>query len=291
MGYGAPDRPQPEGGAVPWASWRIITPAYLETLGVPLLAGRNFTEQDSITRPWRVIISRRLAESLWPRDSAVGRVLTLWQGQSNVAAEVIGVAADMRDWSLAGPPSLAVYLCCGAGMSPLQLVVHTRGRPQAIVPVLRDALLQLDSNLPLHNVRTFDELVGGSVASRRFTMLLLGALAFVALVLAMAGVYGVLSRRKAEIGMRIALGASRANVLRLIVAQGMRPVLAGLLLGAVAALAVARVLSSLLFEVTPADSLTYTSVGMALAGAAALSCYLPARHATRLDVVAALREE
>jgi len=295
MGYGAPDRPPPEDGGVPWASWRLITPTYLETMGVPLVAGRNFTEQDSLSRPWRVVISQRLAESLWPGEQAVGRVMTLWQGQSNLAAEVIGVAADMRDWNLAGPPSLAVYLCCGAGMSPVQIVLHTRGRPQAAVPAMRDVLRALDPNLPLYNIRTFEELVGGSLASRRFTMLLLGALACVALVLAMAGVYGVLSwsvsRRKAEIGMRIALGASRGSVLGLIVAQGMRPVVAGLLLGLAAALAVSRVLSSLLFEVAPADALTYATVGLALALAAALSCYLPARHATRLDVVAALREE
>jgi predicted permease len=295
MGYGAPDRPLREGEAVPWASWRIITHDYLRTMGVPLVAGRNFTDQDAITRPWRVIISERLAESLWPGEEAVGRTMLLWKGQSDNPAEVIGVAGDMRDWGLAQDASLAVYLCCQAGMSPAHIIVHTRGRPQSIVPLMRTTLSGIDSNLPLSNVMTLEDLVGSSVASRRFTMLLLSSLALLALVLALAGVYGVLSytvaRRKSEIGMRVALGASRGTVISLIVAQGMKPVVAGLVLGVGGALALSRLMSSLLFEVTPADLKTYAAVGVALFAAAALACYLPARYATRLNVLAALRQE
>jgi predicted permease len=295
LGYGAPDRPSPEGEAVPWASWRIITRDYLQTMGVPLVAGRNFTDQDVIARPWRVIISERLAESLWPGEDAIGRTMILWKSQGEIPAEVIGVAGDMRDWGLAGDPSLAVYLCCQAGMSPVHVIVHTRGRPQSIVPVMRAVLSGIDSNVPLSNVMTLDAMVGSSVASRRFTMLLLSSLALLALVLAMAGVYGVLSytvaQRKSEIGMRVALGASRGTVISLILAQGMKPVVAGLVLGVGGALALARLMSSLLFEVTPADLRTYAGVAAALFVAAALACYLPARYATRLNVLAALRQE
>jgi putative ABC transport system permease protein len=156
-------------------------------------------------------------------------------------------------------------------------------------------LAELDPNLPLSNPQLMDEMVGDNVASRQFLMLLLVSFAGLALLLALAGVYGVLAysvaRRRSEIGTRIALGASRASVLRLIMSQGMRPVLIGLVLGLVGARALSRLMSSLLFEVTPADATTYVGVAGVLLLAAAVSCYLPARGALKLNVVSALREE
>jgi putative ABC transport system permease protein len=265
-------------------------------MGVTILAGRDFADQDMIGSPWRVIISKSIADRLWPGENAVGRTLILWKGQSENPAEVIGVAADMRDWGLETGPSLATYLpYYGAGFSPVQFVLHTRHAAGALTSSLRAALREIDANLPLSRVQTLDTMVGASVASRRFTMFMLLAFAAVALVLALAGVYGVLSysvaKRRSEIGMRIALGASRGSVLRLVVMQGMRPVVAGLVLGVAGALALSRLMTSLLFEITPADALTYVGVATVLLAAAALSCYLPARRATRLNVVSALREE
>jgi len=296
MGFAAQDKPSPPTDAVPWAGWRMITPNYFKTLGVRIVAGRDFNAQDLIARPWRVVISHRIAERLWPGESAIGRQLILWKGQQESVAEVIGVAGDMRDWDLADLPSYTVYMPFnGAGWNPSTFVVHTTAAPTAIVPIVRSILAELSPSSPVSNVRTIDDLVGESVAARRFTMLLLAALAAVALLLALAGVYGVLSysvsRRKTEIGMRMALGASRSSVLRLVVSQGMRPVVIGLVAGVLGAIGLSRYMASLLFGVTRLDAPTYAGVAALLAVAAVLACYLPARDAMKVDVLTALREE
>jgi putative ABC transport system permease protein len=295
MGFWAADKPDPA-GEVPWAGWRLITKGYFKTLGVPILSGRDFTEGDFIGKPWRVIISKRLADMMWPGENAVGRTLTLWKGQSNDPAEVIGVAADVRAWALAEDPSLAVYFpYYGTSWSPLQLVIETGATADATQQSLRSVLGEIDSSLPVGNVRSLESLVGSSVASRRFTLLLLGAFAVVALVLALAGIYGVLSyavtRRTSEIGVRLALGASPRKVLGLIVAQGMRPVLVGAAIGVVGAIWLTKLMRTLLYGVSTTDVVTYGGVTLVLAAAALVSCYWPARQAVKVDVVAALRQE
>jgi len=294
MGFAAADKPEP--AEVPWASWRIVTKDYFKTLGVPLVAGRDFTEQDQIAKPWRVIISKRIADRLWPGESPVGRTLILWKGQSNDPAEVIGVAADMRDWSLSDDPSLAVYLpYYGIRISPVQFVMHTRADPTAMARTLREGLRELDPSLPLSRVESMTTLIGDSVASRRFIMTLLAGFAGVALLLALAGIYGVLayavSRRVSEIGVRLALGATPRDVLRLIVAQGMKPVVLGVAAGVVAAVFLTRVMTTLLYGVSATDVLTYATVAGTLGAAALVSCWIPARQAIRMDVVASLRRE
>jgi predicted permease len=296
MGFGAADKPDPDAKEVPWAAWRVITRDYFKSLGVPLVAGRDFAESDVIAKPWRVIVSKSLAERLWPGESAVGRQLIMWKGQSNDPAEVIGVADDMRDWSLQDGPSLAVYLpYYGAGAGTIYVVLHTRGDVTATQQLVRGILTELDPALPLSRVESLDELVGSSVASRRFVMMLLAAFASVALVLALAGIYGVLSyavsRRTSEIGVRLALGASPKGVLRLIVAQGMLPVAVGVVAGVAAAVGLTRLMASLLFGISATDVATYAGVAAILAAAALVSCYLPARQALKVDVVAALRKE
>jgi len=296
MGFAASDKPDPPSDQVPWAGWRIITAGYFRTLGVPLLRGRDFTPADQLAKPWRVIISQRVADLLWPGEEAVGRQLIMWKGQSNRPAEVIGVAANMRDWDLADDPSYGVYFpYYGAGASTIYFVLHGRTTPEAIRPVFRQILAEIDGTIPLARVESLEELVGESVASRRFIMLLLTAFAVVALLLALAGVYGVLSyavsRRTSEIGVRLALGASPSAVVRLIVGQGMRPVVIGLAVGLAGALALTRVMTSLLYGVSATDLTTYVAVATLLGGAALVSCYLPARQALGVDVVAALRKE
>jgi putative ABC transport system permease protein len=296
MGFAALDKPAPPSDAVPWAGWRMITRDYFKTMGVPVLAGRDFTDEDVIGAPWRVIISKRVADQLWPGENAVGRQIILWKGQRESNAEVIGVAGDMRDWGLEDRLSYAVYMpYVGAGRTPLHFVVHTSTPSSALIPAVRSILAELSPGTPLSNIRTLSETVGESVAARRFTMLLLASLAGVALLLALAGVYGVLSysvsRRRTEIGMRMALGASRSNVLRLVLSQGMRPVLIGLMVGIFGAYGLSKYMASLLFGVTRLDALTYGGVAALLTIAGILACYLPARDAMRVDVLSALREE
>lgn len=297
MGFAAGDRPPPPDQAVPWASWRLSTRDYFRTMGVPLLAGRDFTEHDIVEDTWPgAIISRRIAEELWPGENAVGRRINLWQGQNGPQTEVIGVVDDMLDWGLEEGPSYAVYLpFYGPGWRRVQFVVHTTASPTALVPTLRSMLAEIDPNLPLSNVQTLDDMVGESVASRRFMMMMLAAFAAVALLLALAGVYGVLSytvaRRRSEIGVRLALGATRVGVFGLVVRQGMVPVAVGLGFGVAGARALSGLMTGLLFGVTPADVTTYASVAAVLTLTAVLSCLVPARSAVALNVVSALREE
>lgn len=294
MGFAAADQP-PEPN-VSWASWRRVSDAYFTAMGVPLLAGRDFGAQDGRGTPLRVIISKSIADRLWPGQTAVGRQFIAWRGQGERQAEVIGVVGDMRDWGLADGPSLAVYLPFqGRTWDVVNFVVHTGLTPEALRPALRGALDAFDPTMPLGEPRTLEDLVGESVAARRFTMVLLASLAALALLLALAGVYGVLaytvSRRRPELGVRVALGATTRDVFGLVLAQGMRPVVIGVVAGILGAVALSRFMASLLFGVTRGDVATYAAMSALLLGVAAVACWIPARSALRVDVVAALREE
>jgi putative ABC transport system permease protein len=178
-------------------------------------------------------------------------------------------------------------------VSSLQLVIHTRGRPQDTVAAIRTVVAGVDRSLPISNIITLDEVVTGSVATRRMTMMLLAAFAGLALLLALAGVYGVLTysiaRRTSEMGVRLALGADHNRLLRLVLAQGLRPVLVGAVLGLAATYWAAQLLSTLLFGITARDSVTYASVAGIVIAIALLACYLPARRVLRVDPAVALR--
>src|SRR5574338_437537 len=294
MGIVAADHPDSK--EIPLASWRIITRDYFKTMGVPLLRGRTFDERDIISKPWRIIISQRLAGLLWPHEDAVGKHAILWKGQGNMDAEVVGVVGNMRERGLADPPTLAVYLpSYGAGRSHVFFAIHTTIPKETLVPMVRSALSNLDPSVPVSNIQTMEEAVAASTASRRFTVILLGAFAGLALILAVVGIYGVTSysvaRQTAEIGVRIALGATHDRVLRLILLKSMIPVGIGIGVGLVTAFLLSRVIANLLFGVTARDPLTYVAVAGLLAFTAVLACIVPARQALRVDVVSALRSE
>lgn len=296
LGLAAAGQADAPGSAVPWASWRIISKDYFETMAVPLVAGRGFTKDDVIGKPWRTIVSQRVADLLWPGQNPIGRTIILWKGQDETPAEVIGIVGNMREQSLEADPTLAVYFPAGGRMSTsLDLVIHTRRAPEDIVPSLRAAVAGIDRSLPISNVRSLDEIVTRSVATRRFTVFLLATFATLAVVLALAGVYGVLAysvtRRTGEIGVRLALGAAHPQVLRLVLAQGLRPVAIGLAIGLVVALLVSRLMTSLLFGITGTDPWTYGVAAVAFGLTAALACYMPARQVLRVDPVVALRVE
>lgn len=295
-------RPRTSGPA-PWAGWRIVTPGYFRAIGLPLLRGRAFDKSDNWMwgQPGKpamkrgVIISEHLAKLLFPNEDPVGRNAILWKGQSNSEAEIIGVVADSRERGLAAGPALTVYLPYGLAALPTQFVVHTRGNPRALAPLIRSMVARLDPDLPVSDVGSFQEVVSRSVAPQRFNMILLGVFSGLALLLATTGIYGVvsysMSRRTSEIGLRVVLGASGASILRMIVGQGLRPALLGIALGAIGAWWLSRYVAALLFETKPFDILTYLAVAALLLATAAAACYLPGRRAMQIDPAAALRIE
>jgi predicted permease len=296
LGFAAADQPDTSGTAVPWATWRIVSNDYFKAVGLPLIAGRTFTDQDVIGKPWRAVISKRIADMLWPGQNAVGKTIILWKGQGDRRGEVIGVVGNMRERGLEADPTMAVYLPTGGtARDTLQVVLHTKAGAEAVIPAFRAAVGSVDRNLPISGIRTLDDIVTASVATRRMTMLLIVSFAILALVLALAGVYGVLAysvaRRTPEIGVRLALGAEPRGVIRMIVAQGMRPVIAGVLIGLAATFWVTRLMANLLFGVQPYDLATYAGVVASLTVIAVLACYVPARRVLRVDPVVALRAE
>lgn len=296
MGILPAGHPEEAEADIPWASWRMITPDYFQAVGIPLLRGRTITEEERIADPWRVVISQRLAEELWPEEDPIGRTALLWKGQTERPAEVIGVVGNMRERGIDDDPTRAVYFTYnGTGWSPMHLVIHTADNPEALLPDLRSLLADIDPDLPISNVTNFETMVGDSIAARRFNMLLLTVFSGVALFLALAGIFGVqaysVTRQTAEIGVRVALGASSGQVLRHIIRGGMRPAVIGIGCGIIGALILARLMTGLLFGITAGDPITYLIVALLLALTAYISCYLPARRALRIDPVAALREE
>jgi putative ABC transport system permease protein len=289
--------------APPWAGWRIVSPDYFRAIGLPLLRGRIFDENDKPI--WadrgqpipvrRVVISDRLAKRILPDVDPIGRHVTLWKGQSNLDAEVIGVVADSRERGLSSDPTMTVYIPYGANALTGEIVVHTRMQPLALMPSIRSIVADLDPNLPVADVRSFEDVVSRSVAPQRFNTILLAVFSGLALLLAMIGIYGVLSytvgRRTSEIGLRVALGASGSQILRMTVSQGLRPALAGILAGAIGSWWLSRYLSTLLYGVQALDPATYFAVAALLLLTAVLACYLPGRRAMRIHPAIALRIE
>jgi putative ABC transport system permease protein len=292
-----------QSGPPPWAGWRIVTPNYLQSIGLSVLRGRNFDERDKPVwaekgqpaPPRRVVISQRLAELLFPKEDATGKRVALWKGQGGMEAEVIGVVADSRERGLTSNSTLTVYLPYGRNAPVSEFVLHTRGNPLAIAPTVRAIVAGLDPNLPFADVRPFEEVVRRSVSPQRFNVILLAAFGGLALLLATTGIYGVLSyamnRRTAEIGLRVALGASPANILGIALGEGMRPAFVGMLLGAIGAWWLSRYLETLLFGIKPFDSVTYVVVAALLLATALIACLLPGRRAMRIDPAIALRTD
>jgi putative ABC transport system permease protein len=292
-------------GSPPWAGWRVITPGYFRAVGLPLLRGRNFNESDKPVWAERgqpqpshrtVILSSALVKLLFPNEDPLGKHTLLWKGQDGgLDAEVVGVAGDSAERGLGRPPALTVYLPYGRVGVPSEFVLQTRGDPMAVVPAVRALVTHLDPNLPLGDIRTFDEVVSRSVSSQRMNSVVLTSFSGFALLLASLGIYGVLSysvsRRTSEIGLRMALGASESGILSMTVGQGLLPALLGIAIGGGLAYWLSRYLKSLLFGVQPFDLFTYAAVSVLLLVTAALACVLPGRRAMRTDPAIALRLE
>jgi putative ABC transport system permease protein len=278
------------------ANVRVIERDYFRTMGIPLLSGRTFSEREFAQQSNMVIINKALADKYFAGKNPIGQKLIIDMKDENLPDEIIGVVGDVHLTDLASAPYPIAYWPYPEIRYPFMTVlVRTATPPLSLVGPIRQVLGQLDKDQPMANIATMDQLVGDSVARSRLTTLLLSCFAGLALALACIGIYGVMAysvaQRMNEIGIRIALGAERADVLRLVLGQGIRLAVLGIVIGVVAALALARLMTTLLYGVSAADPLTFAGVAALLACVALLACYIPARRAMRVDPVNALRYE
>jgi putative ABC transport system permease protein len=282
----------PAGASVP-IDWRTAGPEYFATMRIPLLRGRDFTDADTATAPQVVIVSRAAARTLWGDDDPIGRTVRRVADGSEFT--VVGVVGDVRSTTL-NRESPALYYSAGARTWPLMdIVIRPSGNAASVVTAVRQTVRGMDPELPLSNVRPMRDWVATSAAQPRFNAVLLGLFAGIALLVAAIGTYGVLaysvSQRTRELGVRMALGADRAGVLRLIVGEGMVVGIAGIIVGVVAAAALGRAISTLVFGVSAWDPATYVLVTGTLGVVTLAASVVPAMRASRVDPIVALRLE
>jgi predicted permease len=288
------------------AVYRIAMPGYFQTMRLPLVRGRDIAATDNASAQGVAIINERAAASYWPGEDPIGKRITFDGDKSNpVWLTVIGVAKNAKQSDWAAPPYPEVYQSAlqnrdflgdaGSHIAYITLVVRTAGDPGALASAVKNTVWSLDRNLPISEVLTMDAVVADANAQPRFEMLLLAVFAAVALALAAVGIYGVMSysvsRRTHEIGIRLSLGAGRADVLRLVVRQGMALALGGSIAGMVGALLLSRLMTDMLYGVRPTDPFIFAGVAMVLGLVALVATYVPARRATRIDPMVALRYE
>ena len=277
----------------PVALPRLIDPGYIRTMKIPLRAGREFTAHDTADTQKVLVINETMAERLWPDRDAVGQIALLGREEW----QVVGVVGNVRHSALDQGAGMEMYLPMAQNRDwgSMDLVVRARLPIESLVPSVQAALRGVDADLPVSDFQPLEQLVDRAVSPRRFVTLLLGGFALLALVLAALGIYGVISysvkQRTNEIGIRIALGASAAAVLKLVIGQGVKLTLIGLVIGLGAALVLTRVLSTLLFGVKATDPMTFVGIALLLGGVAFVACYIPARRATKVDPMVALRYE
>jgi putative ABC transport system permease protein len=298
-------RPSTRDGERLMADHGAITPDYVRTFGMRLLRGRDFTEADTLEAPGVVLVNESFVRRFFPNEDPLGKYVTMenaaplgttnqW-GQS-IWSEIVGVVSDVK--SLSAQPEAVPEVFRPYWQWPMQspiLLVRTKSDPAPLISAIRRETKLVIPSLPSPRIRLMTERVGESIAQPRFQAGLLNIFGGVALLLAACGIYGVLAyavtQRQREIGIRMALGAQKRNVLSLVIGQGMKLALAGVVIGVLAALALTRVLSNLLYEVRPTDALTFTAVSLLLVGVALFACWLPARRAAKIDPMEALRYE
>lgn len=282
---------------------RLATPDYFRVMGIPLIAGRAFSEGDTSSGAPVIVINQTFARRFFPGENPIGQHLKFGGAEgSNPWIAIVGVVGDVRASGLHRQPNSEIYLSYQQQnflpynpLSRMYLVVRTAGDPSSLAPSAFGVMHDLDENLPLPKAQTMEAFLAASIADRRANMILLGLFAVIAVILAAVGVYGVISysvaQRTREIGVRLALGAQYRDVIRLVVVNGIKPALIGIAIGLGGAVALTRLMASLLFGVTPTDLLTFSAVSVALIIVALVACYLPARRAAKLDPMVALRCE
>jgi putative ABC transport system permease protein len=293
---GRPVAPKDE----PSADLFVTEPNYFRTMGIPIIKGRDFEQRDEHKSTPVIIVTESFARQYFPGEDAIGKRIepgiSTYEDDKSVMREIVGVVADIRNRALNSEPKPAYYMPQSqVPFTQLVVVVKSSNDPHSLISSVNREVSAMDQELPVFSVKTMEEYISASVAAPRFNTTLLSIFAAVALVLTIIGLYGVMSysvaQRTNEIGIRMALGAQTRDVLRLIVKQGITLVLIGLGLGMVGALALTRLLATLLFGVTTKDPITFISIGALLSFVALLACYVPAWRATRVDPLEALRCE
>jgi predicted permease len=291
-------RPDPAPGQENIIATRVVSPRYFQTMGIQLLRGRPFGEQDRADAPAAAVISEAMARRYFPNEDPTGKRISPGKPESpDDWVTIVGVVNDVHQFELDADPKPQMYLTYAqAGFfAPRHLVVGTSVEPRTLASAVRDAVWGIDKDQPVSNVSTMEDVLSESIARQRFSMILLGVFAAVGLILAAVGLYGVMSysvaQRRHEIGIRMALGAQSRDVLRLVVGQGLKLVFVGVAVGLVAALALTRVMASLLYGISSTDPATFAVISLVLVGAGVLASYVPARRATKVDPIIALRYE
>jgi len=290
--------PDPPPDQWPDVIYRAIGPGYFSTMGIPVIRGRDFTDQDKADSKKVVVISEKTAQHYWPGQDPIGKRLKTGATTSHAPwREVIGVVKDVRQNDFIAQPKMQMYFDYRQLKDPAAnaLVVRTSVEPMSLATSVRDAIWDVDKDQPVADIDTMDHIVSEAIARQRFSMLLLGSFATLALGLAAVGIYGVMSysvaQRTHEIGIRMALGARRTDVLQMTVKQGLRLVGIGMLVGLVAAFLLTRVMASLLYGISATDPITFLGISLVLLAVAILASYVPALRATKVDPIVALRAQ
>jgi putative ABC transport system permease protein len=274
----------------------VVSPGYFRAMGIPLLRGRELSDRDVSGAPVAAVINQKFAERVWPGQDPIGKKFRVFNSEKEPPEIVVGVVANVKTNGLDQDDSMDTYESVAQHPWPDTVVfVRTAQGGESLLPSIRAIVAEYDPDLAVTSVQTMDEIAAQSLGSRKLTLTLVGLFATLALVLATIGIYGVMSYvvagRTQEIGIRIALGAQRRDVLKLVVGQGMALAGTGLVIGLIAAASLTRFLSSMLFHVKAFDPVTYGGVTLLLGAVAFLACYIPARRATRVDPLVALRYE
>jgi putative ABC transport system permease protein len=303
-------RPLPPPGQGIEVAFRVSRPGYFQTMGIPLRAGRDFTERDTPDAPGVIILNETLARRHWPGEDPIGKRVTLGgEPRGNSRGEpwltVVGVVKDAKQNSWTDAPFDEIYLPFQQSLgyfegtpghyTSMTMVIRTTVEPQSLARIAEETVRSLDRNLPVSSVATMDQVIANTLWQQRFNLQLIGIFAALAMTLAAIGLYGVMSysvaQRTREVGLRMALGARRRDVLKLVVGQGMKLALAGVALGLLASVALTRLMEKLLFEVRATDFSTFAVIAVLLSLVALLACLIPARRATKVDPMVALRDE
>ncbi|HSA57536.1 MAG TPA: ABC transporter permease [Gemmatimonadaceae bacterium] len=293
----------PQGQPGPWGDIRVVSSNFHETMGIRLIRGRPFSDRDDVAAPVVVVVDDEMVRRFWPNDDPIGKRITFGNAQDSTVQwyTVVGVVAHTKHEGLDAESRVQLYFTLGQstaigfGGTGLALAVRTTGDPLQALPALRQAIQELDRDIPIAGIASMEQNIANSMGQRRFAMLLLGIFAALALTLASIGIYGVMSyavtQRSHELGVRMTLGATRRDVLTLVMRSGMGLVLLGAGIGAVGAFAMRRVIEGQLFSVSASDPVTFGVVVVTLVSVAALATLVPALRATRVDPVVVIREE